>query len=161
MDWEHTFQVNLMPGFRLSQVYVRNMLKVGWGRIVFLSSVEAINVTEDALQYSAATSAVLSLSRGLAKVVRDTGVTVNSVLPGVTASEWLVDRIQARAAEQNRSFDEMGAIAVRTRYPTAINRRIYSVEEVANLVVYACSPQASATTGSVLRADGGIVESIL
>ena len=64
-------------------------------------------------------------------------------------------------AWQGLSLEEMGIAGVKARYPSSIDQRIHSVEEVANLVVYICSIQASATTGSALRADGGIVECII
>jgi NAD(P)-dependent dehydrogenase (short-subunit alcohol dehydrogenase family) len=137
------------------------MMQSGWGRIVFLSSEAGLNVPTDSLQYGVAKTAVLSLSRGLAKVARVSGVTVNAVLPGVTMTESIEAMVRGRAEQHGQSFEEVGVAAVKARYPTSIDQRIHTVEEVANLVVYACSMQASATTGSALRADGGIVESIV
>jgi NAD(P)-dependent dehydrogenase (short-subunit alcohol dehydrogenase family) len=61
----------------------------------------------------------------------------------------------------DESFDDVSRAAVRARFPASIDQRVHRVDEVANLVVYLCSIQASATTGSALRADGGIVESIV
>lgn len=108
----------------------------------------------------AAKAAVLALSRGLAKIAGRSGVTVNAVLPGVTRSEWVEAMIAGIAAQSGRSFEEAAHGAVKTRYPTSITQRVHALEEVANLVVYLCSHQSSATTGAALRADGGIIESI-
>ncbi len=159
--WEQSFQVNLMPGVRLSRAYLPAMMERGWGRIVFLSSEAGINLPTDSLHYGVAKTAVLGLSRGLAKVARGSGVTVNAILPGVTMVEWVEAMVSGIAAQQGQGFEEAGIAAVKARYPSSIDQRVHSVEEVANLVVYACSMQASATTGSALRADGGIVESII
>lgn len=105
----------------------------------------------NSLHYGVAKTAVLSLSRGLAKVARGSGVTVNAVLPGVTMTEWVEVMMRGLAEQRGQSFEEAGVAAVKARYPTSIDQRIHTVEEVANLVVYACSMQASATTGSALR----------
>jgi NAD(P)-dependent dehydrogenase (short-subunit alcohol dehydrogenase family) len=159
--WERSLQVNLMPGVRLSRAYLPAMMERRWGRIVFLSSEAGINLPTDSLHYGVAKTAVLGLSRGLAKLARGSGVTVNAVLPGVTMVEWVEAMVSGIATQQGQGFEEAGLAAVKARYPSSIDQRIHSVEEVANLVVYACSMQASATTGSALRADGGIVESII
>jgi NAD(P)-dependent dehydrogenase (short-subunit alcohol dehydrogenase family) len=159
--WEQSFQVNLMPGVRLSRAYLPAMMERGWGRVVFLSSEAGINLATDSLHSGVFKTAVLGLSRGLAKLARGTGVTVNAILPGVTMVEWVEAMISGMAKQQGLSLEEVGIAAVKARYPSSIDQRIHSVEEVANLVVYTCSMQASATTGSALRADGGIVESIV
>lgn len=100
------------------------------------------------------------LSRGLAKLAGTSGVTVNAVLPGVTLSEWVETTIQGFATQFGQSFEEAAHAAVKARYPTSITQRAHALEEVANLVVYLCSRQSSATTGAALHADGEIIESI-
>jgi NAD(P)-dependent dehydrogenase (short-subunit alcohol dehydrogenase family) len=159
--WEQSFQVNLMPGVRLSRAYLPAMMERGWGRIVLLSSEAGINIPTDSLHYGVFKTAVLGLSRGLAKLAGGSGVTVNAVLPGVTMTEWLAAMIDEVAKQQGQNFDDVAAASLKARYPTSIDQRIHSVDEVANLIVYICSMQASATTGSAFRADGGIVESII
>jgi NAD(P)-dependent dehydrogenase (short-subunit alcohol dehydrogenase family) len=159
-DWVRLFQVNVMSGVRLSRAYMPAMMESGWGRIVFLGSEASINVPVDSLHYGTTKAAVLALSRGLAKFAGRSGVTVNAVLPGVTMSEWVEAMIQGFANKAGQTFEEAAHAAVRQRYPTSITQRVQALEEVANLVVYLCSTKSSATTGSALRADGGIIESI-
>lgn len=159
-DWERVFQINVMSGVRLSRAYLPAMMASGWGRVVFLSSEAGINVPLDSLHYGVTKAAVLALSRGLAKLAGRSGVTVNAVLPGVTMSEWVETMIQGFADQAGQSFEEAAHAAVKARYPTSITQRVHALEEVANLVVYLCSTKSSATTGSALRADGGIIESI-
>jgi NAD(P)-dependent dehydrogenase (short-subunit alcohol dehydrogenase family) len=154
------FHVNVMSGVRLSRTYMPAMMDSGWGRVVFLSSEAGINVPVDSLHYGVTKAAVLALSRGLAKLAHRSGVTVNAVLPGVTMSEWVEAMIKGVAERAGQTFEEAAHAAVKARYPTSITQRVHALEEVANLVVYLCSTKSSATTGSALRADGGIIESI-
>ena len=160
-DWEASFYTSVMPGVRLSRSYLKSMMERGWGRIVFLSSVEATIINADSLDYGFGKAAVLNLSRGLAKVCRGSGVTVNAVVPGPTMTEGFEALINDMAKQAGQEFNDVSDAAVKQRYPTSLNGRAHGVEEVASLVVYVCSMQASATTGAALRAEGGIVESIV
>jgi NAD(P)-dependent dehydrogenase (short-subunit alcohol dehydrogenase family) len=160
-QWERSLQLNLMPGGRLARAYIAGMIGRGWGRVVFISSIDAITLPVDSLHYGVAKAAVLGLSRGLSKVAQGSGVTVNAILPGPTMVEWLETLVSQLAKQSGQTLQEAGDQAVKTRYPTSLSKRVHSVGEVANLVVYACSAQASATTGTALRADGGIVEAIV
>lgn len=159
-DWRRLFDVNVMSGMRLARFYMPAMMNDGWGRVVFLSSEASINIPLDSLHYGVTKAAVLALSRGLAKVAGRSGVTVNTVLPGVTNTEWVAKMIGGFAEQTGQGFGEAGHAAVKSRYPTSITQRVHEVDEVANIVVYLCSIQSSATTGYALRADGGIVEAI-
>ena len=159
-DWERFFQVNVMSGVRLTRGYMKGMLERNWGRVIFLSSESGVNIPDDMLHYGFTKTAVLALSRGLAKLARGTGVTVNAVLPGPTMSAGVERMLRGAAEKSGKTIDEVGAEFVRTKRATSIIQRVATAEEVANMVVYACSPQASATTGAALRVEGGIVETI-
>lgn len=158
--WETVFQVNVMSGVRLSRHYAKGMRERGWGRIQFISSESALNIPSEMVHYGVSKAALQGLSRGLAKVLRGTGVTVNSILPGPTRTEGAIGMMTDLAAERGVSADEMEALFLRENRPSTLLHRFASPEEVANLCVYAASAQASATTGSALRVEGGIVESI-
>jgi NAD(P)-dependent dehydrogenase (short-subunit alcohol dehydrogenase family) len=112
------------------------------------------------IHYGFTKSANLSIARGLAKRLAGTGVTVNAVLPGPTMSEGVAEMLKPMAEEKGISMQEAGDKFVKAKRPSSIIQRIASTEEVANMVVYACSIQASATTGAALRVEGGIVDSI-
>jgi NAD(P)-dependent dehydrogenase (short-subunit alcohol dehydrogenase family) len=159
-DWHRFFDTNVMSGVRLSRHYLPAMLKRNWGRIVFISSESALNIPVEMIHYGLTKTAQLALSRGLAEAVAGTGVTVNSVLPGPTRSEGVADFFGKMAKERGVSQPEMEKQFVAQHRPSSLIRRLATVEEVANMVVYVCSPQASATTGAALRADGGVVRSI-
>ncbi|MEN0106328.1 MAG: SDR family oxidoreductase [Pseudomonas sp.] len=159
--WDSYWETNVMSGVRLSRALVPAMVKRGWGRVVFISSESGRNIPADMVHYGVSKTAQLSVSRGLAKAVAGSGVTVNSVLPGPTLSDGLADLLAEQQAKSGKSMETVAAEFVMAHRPTSLIQRAASVEEVANLVVYICSTQASATTGAALRVDGGVVDDIL
>ncbi|MFJ7795694.1 SDR family NAD(P)-dependent oxidoreductase [Pseudomonas sp. NPDC096950] len=158
--WQRFFDVNIMSGIRLSRAYAESMVKLGWGRIVFISSESALNIPADMIHYGFTKTSNLSISRGLAKRLAGTGVTVNAVLPGPTLSEGVADMLKEEVKKSGKSLDETASEFVMTHRPSSIIQRAATIEEVANMVVYVSSLQASATTGAALRVDGGVVDTI-
>jgi NAD(P)-dependent dehydrogenase (short-subunit alcohol dehydrogenase family) len=159
-EWHRFFEINVMSGVRLCRAYLQGMAKQGWGRVVFLSSESALNIPADMIHYGFTKTAVLSISRGLAKRMAGTGVNVNAVLPGPTMSEGVQEMLRLEAEKGGKSVEQAGVDFVRSNRPSSIIRRPATVEEVANMIVYACSTEASATTGAALRVDGGVVDSL-
>jgi NAD(P)-dependent dehydrogenase (short-subunit alcohol dehydrogenase family) len=159
-EWERFFAVNVMSGVRLSRAYAEKMVASGWGRIVFISSESGLNIPPDMIHYGLTKTANLSVSRGLAKRLAGTGVTVNAVLPGPTLSDGLVTAFQGAVAENGKSIEDVTKAFIKAKRPSSILQRATTVEEVANMVVYVCSTQASGTTGAALRVDGGVVDTI-
>ncbi|MBH9315847.1 SDR family NAD(P)-dependent oxidoreductase [Pseudomonas aeruginosa] len=159
--WEDYWQTNVMSGVRLSRALVPAMVQRGWGRVVFISSESARNIPADMVHYGVTKTAQLALSRGLAKRVAGSGVTVNSVLPGPTLSDGLAELLKGESARSGKSLEAVAAEFVMTHRPTSLIQRAATVDEVANMVVYICSTQASATSGAALRVDGGVVDDIL
>src|SRR5262249_24258786 len=131
-----------------------------WGRVVFLSSESGLNIPPDMIHYGFTETAVPAIARGLAKRLAGTRVTVNSVLPGPTLTEGVEDMLKGRAENTGQSIEEAALAFVKANRPSSVIGRMAAPEEVANMVVYAVSPQASATTGAALRVDGGIVDTI-
>jgi NAD(P)-dependent dehydrogenase (short-subunit alcohol dehydrogenase family) len=159
-EWIDLFELNVMSGIRASRHYVPNMMKRGWGRVVFISSESALAIPKDMIDYAMTKTAQLAIARGLAEVAGGTGVTVNSVLPGPTNSEIMDGWAQANAVAQGITREEAEQQFLKTMRPTTLLNRFATTEEVANLVVYLCSDQASATTGTSVRVDGGVVRTI-
>jgi NAD(P)-dependent dehydrogenase (short-subunit alcohol dehydrogenase family) len=159
-DWQRFFNVNVLSGVRVSRAYAPGMVDNGWGRIVFLSSESGINIPTEMIHYGFTKSANLSVSRGLAKRLAGTGVTVNAVLPGPTLSEGVMAMIEPSAKKQGISIEEAASQFVKAKRPSSIIQRAATTEEVANMVVYVCSQQASATTGAAMRVEGGIVDTL-
>src|ERR1700682_3570330 len=90
-EWRRFFEVNVLSGVRLSRYYLPRMKERGWGRIVFISSESALQIPIEMIHYGFTKTAQLAISRGLAESTVGTGVTVNAVLPGPTASEGVTD----------------------------------------------------------------------
>jgi NAD(P)-dependent dehydrogenase (short-subunit alcohol dehydrogenase family) len=159
-DWSRFFEVNVMSGVRLSRAYLPGMLKRNWGRIVFISSESALNIPKEMIHYGMTKTAQLAVSRGLAEMTRGSAVTVNSVLPGPTMSEGVEAFVKDIARQNGQSVEEAASQFVKQFRPTSLVQRFATVEEIANMVVYVASKEASATNGAALRAEGGIVQTI-
>ncbi len=159
-DWSRFFEVNVMSGVRLSRAYMPGMLKRNWGRIVFISSESALNIPQEMIHYGTTKTAQLAVSRGLAEMTRGTNVTVNSVLPGPTMSEGVETFVKDLARQNGQSVEEAAAKFVKAFRPTSLLQRFASVEEIANMVIYVSSKEASATNGAALRAEGGIIQTV-
>jgi NAD(P)-dependent dehydrogenase (short-subunit alcohol dehydrogenase family) len=159
-DWTRFFEVNVMSGVRLSRAYLRSMMTRNWGRIIFISSESALNIPTEMIHYGMTKTAQLAVARGLAQIACGTGVTVNSVLPGPTMSEGVETFVKDLARQNGQSVDEAAANFVKQHRPSSLLQRFATVEEIANMVVYVASKEASATDGAALRAEGGIVSTI-
>jgi len=158
--WQQFFDVNVMSAVRLSRHYAQGMRERDWGRIQFVSSESGINIPSEMVHYGMTKSALLSVSRGLAKVLSGTQVTVNAILPGPTRSEGVIKMMGEMAEKEGISQQEMEERFVKENRPSSIIQRLATPEEVASMSVYAASPQASATSGAALRVEGGIVDTL-
>jgi len=159
-DWSRFFETNVMSGVRLSRALMLGMLERNWGRIIFISSESALNIPSEMIHYGVTKTAQLAISRGLAELTAGTNVTVNSVLPGPTRSDGVEDFLQSMAAAEGMTVEDMATNFVKMHRPTSLIQRFASPEEVANMVVYVASKEASATNGAALRVDGGVIRSM-
>jgi NAD(P)-dependent dehydrogenase (short-subunit alcohol dehydrogenase family) len=160
-DWFRFFEINVLSGVRLSRHYLPGMKQRNWGRIVFISSESAVQIPAEMIHYGMTKTAQLAIARGLAETTVGTKVTVNTVLPGPTASEGVSKFVEQLAAEQRTDAASVEREFFRGMRPTSLLQRFATPEEVAALVAFVCSPLSSATNGAALRADGGVVRSIL
>jgi NAD(P)-dependent dehydrogenase (short-subunit alcohol dehydrogenase family) len=158
-EWLRFFEVNVLSGVRLSRQYFPQMLAKDWGRILFISSESGLQIPEEMIHYGTTKTAQLAVARGLAELTKGTGVTVNSVLPGPTASEGVKEFVGKMSAE-GKSEQEAEHEFFRDARPSSLLQRFATTEEVASMVVYLSSPLASATNGASVRVDGGVIRSI-
>jgi NAD(P)-dependent dehydrogenase (short-subunit alcohol dehydrogenase family) len=160
-DWHRFFEVNVMSGVRLSRHYLAGMLKKNWGRIIFISSESGVQIPAEMVHYGMTKTAQIAVARGIAESVAGTGVTVNSVLAGPTASEGVGGFVEAMAREQKKSKQQVEKEFFDHVRPTSLLKRFATVEEVAAMVTYVAGELSSATNGAALRADGGVVRAIV
>ena len=159
-DWEKFFAVNVMSGVRLSRAYLPAMKQRNWGRIVFISSESGLQIPAEMIHYGMTKTAQIAIARGLAETCEGTNVTVNSVLPGPTASEGVTEFVSNLATQQKMSAAEFEKEFFKNARPSSILKRFIEPDEIANVVAFVCSPLASAINGAAVRADGGVVRSI-
>jgi len=160
-DWYRFFEVNVMSGVRLSRYYLAGMLKRNWGRILFISSESAVQIPAEMVHYGMTKTAQVAIARGIAESVAGTGVTVNSILAGPTASEGVSGFVEAMAKQQNKSTDQVEEEFFQRVRPSSLLKRFATIEEVAAMATYVAGEPSSATNGAAQRVDGGVVRAIL
>ncbi|MDR8398316.1 SDR family oxidoreductase [Paraburkholderia sp. USG1] len=159
-DWIRFFETNVLSGVRLSRHYVPGMRTRNWGRIVFVSSESALQIPAEMIHYGMTKTAQLAVARGLAETLAGTGITVNSVLPGPTASEGVGGFVAQLAASRGVDASVIEHEFFATARPSSLLQRFTTPDEIAAMITYVCSAPASATTGAALRVDGGVVRAI-
>ncbi|MBB4756824.1 SDR family NAD(P)-dependent oxidoreductase [Xanthomonas arboricola pv. corylina] len=160
-EWTEIMEVNVMSGVRLTRHFLPGMIRKNWGRVVFVSSESALQVPPEMVHYGVSKTAQLAVARGYAEAAVNSGVTVNSILPGPTLSEGVATFVSSLMGDAAASAEEAGALFVREHRPSSLIGRLATTEEVASLVVYLASHQASAITGSAMRVDGGVLRAVV
>ncbi|CAN5350137.1 SDR family oxidoreductase [soil metagenome] len=160
-DWNSIIETNFLSGVRLCRHYLPKMKVKNWGRIVFISSESAVNIPEEMIHYGVTKTMQIALARGLAETTKGTGVTVNSVLAGPTRSEGVEQFIEDMAKSKGVTASQVEEDFFKTVRPSSLLQRFASTDEAAAMVVFLASAQAVATNGAALRAEGGLVRSIL
>jgi NAD(P)-dependent dehydrogenase (short-subunit alcohol dehydrogenase family) len=160
-EWLRFFEANVLSGVRLSRHYVKGMRARNFGRIVFVSSESGVQIPTEMIHYGVTKTAQIAVARGLAETLVGTNVTVNSVLPGPTASEGVGGFVAQLAASQGKDVATVEREFFQQARPSSVIQRFEKTEEVASMIAYVCSTAASATTGAALRVDGGVVRAIV
>ncbi|MFC9114270.1 MULTISPECIES: SDR family NAD(P)-dependent oxidoreductase [Streptomyces] len=159
-EWRRFFEVNVLAAVRLIRLFLPGMTERGWGRVQNIASDSAIVIPAEMIHYGMSKTALLALGRGFAKQAAGTGVTVNSVIAGPTHTGGVEDFVY-ELVDRDLPWEEAQRVFMREHRPQSLLHRLIEPEEIANMVVYLASDQASATTGGAVRVDGGYVDSIL
>ena len=158
--WLETIDILLMGTVRVVRAFVPAMAKRGSGRIVLFASEDSEQPYADELPYCAAKAGIRNLAKGLSKTYSKQGVLVNSVGPAYIETPMTDAMMEKRAKENGTSFDEAIQSFLKEERPTLELQRRGRAEEVAAMVVFLCSAQASFCNGANYRVDGGSVATI-
>jgi NAD(P)-dependent dehydrogenase (short-subunit alcohol dehydrogenase family) len=145
------WNVHVMGAVHASQAVLPGMIARGFGRIVNVASTSGLRGYPYASAYCAAKHALVGLTRALATETATRGVTVNAVCPGYTDTDLVRDSVERVAATTGRARSDVLA-AYEKEAPIG---RLIRPEEVAAAVLYLCSPDAAAVTGTTLAVAGG------
>ena len=158
--WLETLDILLMGTVRVVRAFVPGMVSRGSGRIVLFASEDSEQPYADELPYCAAKAGIRNLAKGLSKTYSKHGVLVNSVGPAYIATPMTDAMMEKRAKTNGTSFDEAVASFLKEERPTLELQRRGRAEEVAAVVVFLLSKQASFVNGANYRVDGGSVATI-
>jgi NAD(P)-dependent dehydrogenase (short-subunit alcohol dehydrogenase family) len=136
-------------------------LKLGYGRVIFISSESALQVPADVIHYGVSKTAQLAVARGMAELATNTNVTVNSILVGPTKSEGMGNILKEFATKMQLTEAEIEAYFFEHVRPTSLLKRFIRPEEIGAFVAFLAGEEASAITGSALRVDGGVLKSVV
>jgi 3-oxoacyl-[acyl-carrier protein] reductase len=156
-DWQASFELNLMSAVRMSVACIPGMRTRGWGRVVNISSRVGREPDPYFAPYAAAKAALINFSKNLANAFSGDGVLTNCVVPGLVRSEAIEEAAEKSASATGKTVAEVFEATLRKRPIPA--GRIGEPADVAGLVVFLASEQASWITGSCFTVDGGIVRS--
>lgn len=156
-DWSEAWNVDFMSAVRTARAFMPAMRKAGWGRVVFVTSENAVQAYPDEMVYNVAKAALLNLTSGLAHAYAPDGVLINAVGPAFIETPMTDGMMKKRATEQGVSFEEAVASFLKEERPYLALKRRGRAEEVAAVIAFLCSERASFVLGSNYRVDGGAV----
>lgn len=157
--WTRAYETNLMSAIRMVRHFSPPMKENGWGRIVQLGTIGSTRPGSRMPGYYAAKAALSAATVSLAKELKETGITVNIVSPGLIRTPEVEAYYLARGQKKGwgSSWEEIEPHIVACDTPNPVGR-IARREEIADLVTFLCSPRAGYINGQNIRIDGGAVD---
>lgn len=156
-DWYATIDVDLMAAVRVCRAFIPQMRENGWGRIVLISSENALQPYENESPYNACKAAIINLTKCLSRAYSPFGIQINCVSPAYIATPMTDAMMEDLAEERNTSKEEAIQWFLKNDRPGITVDRRGTSEEVAAVIAFLCAEQVSYVTGSNYRVDGGSV----
>ncbi|CAM4040704.1 NAD(P)-dependent dehydrogenase, short-chain alcohol dehydrogenase family [Pedobacter westerhofensis] len=160
-QWLEVYNTNVVSGIRMAQRLLPQMRGLGWGRVVQIGGITAIQPTSIQPDYNAAMAARHNLTVSLARDLKGSGITSNTVAPGAILVDSVKNLILGMAEQNNwgNEWDEIEKNAAEL-FLKNDQARFGKPEEVAAAVAYLMSSYADHITGSIIRVDGGQTYSV-
>ncbi|MDN5686656.1 MAG: SDR family oxidoreductase [Brachybacterium sp.] len=158
--WHETLEANLMSAVRVTRAMLPGLRRGGYGRIVLLSSEDAVQPYEDELPYVVSKAGLNALAKGLSRTYGRDGVLVNTVSPAFIATPMTDEMMRRRAQQNGTDVDEAIASFLDDERPGMVTERRGDPEEVAAVIAFLCSERAGFVTGSNYRVDAGSVRTV-
>ncbi|WP_375257317.1 SDR family NAD(P)-dependent oxidoreductase [Citreimonas sp.] len=159
-DWSEAWETDFMSVIRTLRVFEPEMEKRGWGRVVILTSENAMQPYSDESVYNVAKAGLLNFAKGLSRVAAHRGVLVNTVSPAFIETPMTDGMMDKRAEAQGVDREEAVQGFLEEERPNIELKRRGKPDEVAAAIVFLCSERASFVVGSNYRVDGGSVAGI-
>ena len=154
--WTEMNEINVVASVRLIQQLVPHMTRARWGRVIQISSGEALKPFAHMPGYAATKAAVNNLTASLCQAVAGTGVTVNAISVGLIRTPEVERWFYAEATARGWSgeWDQIEANILKQYLPVPVGH-IGTPEDVAGMVTFLASPHSSYINGAIMRVDGG------
>jgi NAD(P)-dependent dehydrogenase (short-subunit alcohol dehydrogenase family) len=160
-DWLSNYNANALSSVRLVRHAVPAMVAAGWGRVINVSSAVAVQPNNMGADYSGAKAALNNFTVSLAGSLKNTGVTVNTVSPGIIAVDGLIRMGRIRYGDDTLGVEEVTRrLAEEKVFDLPPAGRLGTPEDMALIVCTLASPRSGFVTGANYRVDGGQVRSV-
>lgn len=158
-DWYGTINIDLMGAVRVCRAFIPQLQQKGWGRIILISSENAYQPYEEESPYNACKAGIINLSKCLSRAYSKDKLLINCVSPAYIHTPMTDAMMEELAKERGTSVEEAVKWFLQNKRPNIAEQRRGEPHEVAAVIAFLCSEQASFVNGSNYRVDGGSVES--
>ncbi len=155
-EWNLAYEQVLLSVVRFSKLVLPGMMSKNWGRIINLTSISVKQPIDNLVLSNTLRAGVTGLTKSLSNEVAKFNITVNNVAPGMTLTRRLYELAVIEAKEKGKSHEEV-LVEMAKRVPL---NRLARPEEIASVVVFLASKQASYVTGTTIQVDGGYIKNI-